>query len=168
MSDIPMYGGSNFNPNGGRPVNGGGFNPNGGGYTPQHSPIGDYSMNYSPNPIGAESLMPSRYAGMKLPGQTPEGGGMFGENGPNGSTTGWVAPTFGAFSGLANAWMGMKQYDLAKDALKQGKKEFSMNYAAQKNTTNAAMEGQQRALVGATGGRGHTPVAEHMAQYGIA
>ena len=49
------------------------------------------------------------------------------------------------FTGLASAYLGMKQYGLAKDSFKQSKKEFGLNYDAQRNTTNQQMAGIAKA-----------------------
>jgi len=56
-----------------------------------------------------------------------------------------LLPILNTFTGLASAYLGMKQYGLAKDSFKQNKKEFGMNYDAQRQTTNAQMEGQAKA-----------------------
>ena len=58
----------------------------------------------------------------------------------------------GTLSGLGNAYMGMKQYGLAKDSLKQSKQQFAMNYDAQRQTTNSASEDRQRARVASNPG----------------
>ena len=94
----------------------------------------------------------------------------FGDTNPvtGASTGGWAMPAVQTFSSLANAWLGMKQYGMAKDALKEGKRQFDMNYDANKKTVNESQESRQVARLDATGGRVHTPVAQHMAQYGIA
>ena len=65
---------------------------------------------------------------------------------------GWGGLALGTISGFGNAFMGMQQYDLAKDALKQSKQQFAMNYDAQRQTTNSALEDRQRARVAANPG----------------
>jgi len=60
-------------------------------------------------------------------------------------TRGGLLPILNTFTGLASAYLGMKQYGLAKDSFKQNKKEFGMNYDAQRQITNAQMEGQAKA-----------------------
>jgi hypothetical protein len=50
-------------------------------------------------------------------------------------------PMLNTFTGLASAYLGMKQYGLAKDSFKQSKKEFGLNYDAQRNITNQQIAG---------------------------
>jgi hypothetical protein len=62
---------------------------------------------------------------------------------------GWGGLALGAASGIANTFMGMKQYGMAKDALKENKRQFNLNYGAQRDTMNTRMEDRQRARVAA-------------------
>jgi hypothetical protein len=62
--------------------------------------------------------------------------------------------------------MGMQQYGLQKDALKQAKDQFAKNYAAQKGMTNSALSDRQIARNAA--GPGYQDTAGYMSQYGIA
>jgi len=71
-----------------------------------------------------------------------------------------------AATGIANAWLGMKQYGLAKNQLKENKRQFNLNYDAQKNTTNAQLADRQRSRV--AGSSGQIGVDEYMKEYGIA
>lgn len=85
----------------------------------------------------------------------------------NGVTTqGWGGTALGIAQGLGNAWMGMKQYGLAKDQLAQSKKQFEMNYAAQQKTTNSALEDRQRARVASNPGA-YQSVGDYMKKNGI-
>lgn len=81
------------------------------------------------------------------------GGGGFFDNflGKEGSQ-GWGGLAIGGASALMNAFMGMKQYGLAKDTLESNKKQFQMNYDAQRATTNANLEDRQRARVASNPG----------------
>ena len=89
---------------------------------------------------------------------TGGGGGLFnswftkdaiiGKNGQQG----WGNLALGALQGIGGAYMGMKQYGLAKDALAQSQNQFNINYNAQRQTTNTQLEDRQRARVAATGG----------------
>ena len=65
---------------------------------------------------------------------------------------GWGNLALGALQGIGGAYMGMKQYGLAKDALAQSQNQFNLNYNAQRQTTNTQLEDRQRARVAATGG----------------
>lgn len=79
---------------------------------------------------------------------------------------GWGGMAMGAASGLASAFMGMKQYGLARDTLNQHKQEYAANYDAQKRTTNAAMEDRQRARVASNAGA-YQSVGDYMDRNGI-
>ena len=88
--------------------------------------------------------------------QTPAqaGGGWFTKDailGKDGQQ-GWGNLALGALQGIGGAYMGMKQYGLAKDALAQSQNQFNLNYNAQRQTTNTQLEDRQRARVAATGG----------------
>lgn len=84
---------------------------------------------------------------------TAGGGGMFGgfldTFNPDGTKAGqgWGSPALGAASGIFNAYMGMKQYGLAKDQLAEGKRQFALNYDAQRTTTNSQLQDRQAARV---------------------
>lgn len=85
----------------------------------------------------------------------------------NGVTTqGWGGAALGAMQGFGNAFMGMKQYGLAKDQLAQSKKQFELNYGAQKKTTNAALEDRQAARVASNSGA-YQSVGDYMKKNGI-
>lgn len=79
---------------------------------------------------------------------------------------GLAGPAMGLISGGLGAFMGMKQYGLAKEALAQSKRQFNLNYAAQKQTTNAALEDRQRARNASNPGA-YQATDDYMAQYGI-
>jgi hypothetical protein len=97
--------------------------------------------------------------------------GMLGttKTGPNGVTTqtqGWGMPALGVASGAFNAWLGMKQYGLAKKQLAEGQKQFGLNYDAQRTTTNAQLEDRQRARV-ASNASAYQSVGDYMGANGI-
>lgn len=81
-------------------------------------------------------------------------------------TQGFGAPLLGVATGLSNAWMGMKQYDLAKDSLAASKDQFAKNFGAQQKTTNAALADRQAARVASNPGA-YASVSDYMKQYGI-
>lgn len=74
---------------------------------------------------------------------------------------GTLAPALGAAQGIFNAWMGMKQYGLAKDALASSKQQFNLNYDAQRTTTNAQLRDRQAARVASNPGA-YQSVGEYM------
>lgn len=76
-------------------------------------------------------------------------------------TDGWGMPAMQAAQGLANAYMGMKQYGLFKDQLNFQKESFAKNYAAQQATLNTQLEDRQRARVASNAGA-YQSVGEYM------
>lgn len=94
-------------------------------------------------------------------------GNMLGKTSPDGTKTqGWGGLALGAFSGLANTYMGLQQYKLAKDSFNQNRREFDLNFAAQKQTTNTALEDRQRARVSASP-QSYQSVDSYMAKNGV-
>lgn len=72
--------------------------------------------------------------------------------GPNG----WGGMALSAAGGLASTFLGMKQYGLAKQTLAENKRQFELNYGAQKQTTNNQILGRGNDLYTARGGTGQT------------
>jgi len=70
-----------------------------------------------------------------------------------------------ALTGVANTYLGMKQYGLAKKQFKENKRQFNLQYDAQKNLTNSQLADRQRSRV--AGSAGQLSVDEYMGQYGI-
>lgn len=118
-------------------------------------------------------------AGVNPVGATANGGGFMGGisdwfknndflgNTKNGVTTqGWGSAALGIGQGLMGAYLGMKQYGLAKDTLKFNKEMFSKNYDAQKRTTNAALEDRQKARIASNAGA-YESVGSYMDKNGI-
>ena len=89
-----------------------------------------------------------------------------GKNGVVTNDMGWGMPALGVASGAFNAWMGMKQYGLAKKQLAEGKQQFALNYDAQRTTTNAQLEDRQRARVASNAGA-YQSVGDYMGANGI-
>lgn len=67
----------------------------------------------------------------------------------------------------ANLFMGMKQYGMAKKAFDESKRQFELNYGAQKKLTNARLEDRQLARLAADPNR-YKSVDEYMKQNGVA
>lgn len=67
---------------------------------------------------------------------------------------------------LFNSWLGMKQYGLAKKNFRENKRQFNLNYDAQKNLTNSRLEDRQRARI-ASNPNGYMSVGEYMNKYGV-
>lgn len=85
--------------------------------------------------------------------------GMLGSNG-------WGGLALNAAGGLASAFLGMKQYGLAKQTLAENKRQFQLNYDAQKQTTNTRLEDRQRARVASNAGA-YQSVGDYMTVNGI-
>lgn len=79
---------------------------------------------------------------------------------------GWGGLALGGASALMNAFMGMKQYGLAKDQLAEGRRQFDLNYGAQRSTVNSALEDRQRARIASNPGA-YQSVGDYMDRYGI-
>lgn len=82
------------------------------------------------------------------------------------TSQGWGGAAMGIGQGLFNAYMGMKQYGLYKDQLAESKRQFELNFDAQRRTTNAALADRQAARV-AFNPNNAMSVADYMAKYGI-
>lgn len=110
--------------------------------------------------------------GMGGQGMPAQGGGFLGsflnQYNDNGKMTGqgWGAPALGAAQGLFSAYMGMKQYGLMKDQLSESKRQFGLNFDAQKNTTNAQLEDRQKARVASNPGA-YESVDSYMDKYKV-
>lgn len=72
----------------------------------------------------------------------------------------------GALNAGSNLFFGMKQYGLAKQTLAENKRQFEMNYDAQRQTTNAALEDRQRARVASNSGA-YQSVSDYMKENGV-
>lgn len=94
---------------------------------------------------------------------------LFGSKTPGAETGGWAAPALGTFSGLTSAWLGMQQYGLAKDALQEGKRQFNLNYDAQRKSYNNELEDRQNARIQSAGSGASelATTAETMKKYGL-
>lgn len=89
-----------------------------------------------------------------------------GTNADGTKSNGWGSAALGLIQGLGGAYMGMKQYGLAKEQLQFSKDAFNKNYEAQKSMTNASMEDRQRARVASNAGA-YQSVGDYMAKNGI-
>jgi len=62
-------------------------------------------------------------------------------------TDGWGGLALGAAQGVAGAYLGMKQYGMAKQQLAEAKRQFNVNYEAQRKSLNTRMQDRQAARV---------------------
>jgi hypothetical protein len=79
---------------------------------------------------------------------------------------GWGGMAVGAASGIMNSLLGFQQMGMAKDAAKESRRQFDLNYGAQVKTTNSQLEDRQRARVASNSGA-YQSVGDYMKQYGI-
>jgi hypothetical protein len=79
---------------------------------------------------------------------------------------GWGGLALGAATGLGQLYLGMQQYNLAKEALANSKSQFERNFANQVKTTNTNLEDRQRARVASNAGA-YQSVGDYMAQNGV-
>lgn len=93
--------------------------------------------------------------------------GMTGYTDANGNKiAGWGGPALGALQGVGNLWSGMQQYGVARDALRQQRREFDANFGAQRNMINSQLEDRQRARVASNPGA-YRPVDQYMSDYRV-
>lgn len=83
-----------------------------------------------------------------------------------GGKDGWGGTALGAVGGIASAFLGMKQYGLAKQTLEENKRQFQLNYDAQRQMTNTRLEDRQRARVASNPGA-YQSVGAYMGANGV-
>lgn len=131
-------------------------------------------MNYLPSIMPPRTTNTSAYTPIPL-GAYGVGSGF--DAGPiTGRAPSIAAPTgFGlddlamggnALQGIFNSWMAMKQYGLGKQQLAEGKRQFGLNFEAQRNTVNSQLEDRQRARVASNPGA-YQSVGAYMDKNGI-
>lgn len=79
---------------------------------------------------------------------------------------GYALPMVQTLGALTNAYLGMKQYGLAKSQLAQNKYQFGLNYDAQRSTINSQLEDRQRARVASNPGA-YQSIGDYMGTYAI-
>ena len=96
--------------------------------------------------------------------------GMLSTTDANGmKTQGWGGLALGGANALLGGYMGFKQLGLAKDQMRESRRQFDLNYNAQRNMTNSRMEDRQRARLAAAQGTNHNyqSVGDYMNKYGV-
>lgn len=87
---------------------------------------------------------------------------LFGGAAADGSRTlGAVPQLIQGGAALGNLYMGMKNYGLAKDSLKESRRQFDMNYGNQRDGLNTYMEDRQNARIAASPGQ-HEDTSSYM------
>lgn len=128
--------------------------------------------NFTPGAVATPVANPTVPAGM---GDADNGGflgGLFDnffdktDTATGIKTQGWGGMALSGLQGLGNSYMAMKQFGLAEDALKEQKRQFNINYEAQRKTTNSQLADRQRARV-ASNPNAYQSEAEYMKKWGI-
>lgn len=154
-------------------VPGGDFNAMAGwGQSGYQMPLQQPTQSFAPtgmNNVGYQGALNS------LPQTDNAGGGFWGglmgsalDNSKTGQQ-GWAMPAISAFTGLAGTYMGMKQYGLAKDAFKESKRQFQMNFDAQQQDYNRRLSdssAERERYNQSFGIEGGPTQAEYMSQWG--
>lgn len=72
----------------------------------------------------------------------------------------------GAAQGLGGAFLAMKQYGLAQDALKEQQRQFNLNYQSQRTLINSQLRDRQAARVASNPGA-YQSVSDYIKQNGV-
>lgn len=96
-------------------------------------------------------------------------GGIFSKDSLFGSTNdktgvtskGWAPLALGAGQAILGGIQGLQAQKLAQGQFKEGKRQFDLNYGAQRQATNTQLEDRQRARVAANPGA-YQSVSEYM------
>ena len=129
-----------------------------------YSPVSDY-LGGAPK-LAAQVGAAGTGSAIARPDFLSWDGFMGGKNVDGTASNGWGGAALGLLQGLGSAYMGMKQYGLARDQLQFSKDAFNKNYAAQAQMTNTNLQDRQRARVAANPGA-YQSVGDYMAQNGI-
>ena len=135
----------------GQPTNGMFQMPNFGSETVNRATQADFNIP------GGNGSMPS-VPGGGMPGNDtgPNWGVMdrlFGAENQDGSKIGGAAmPALQMGTGLLQGYLGLKQLGLAEDQFDESKKQFGLNYDAQRTTTNSQLRDRQKARVASNAG----------------
>lgn len=130
------------------------------GQQPIAQPVLDeygFPVDGNVNPFAGNNFMTlgSGTGGLTVaPGQFTRMQNIFGGTAADGSRTmGAAMPLIQGAASLGNLYMGMKNYGLAKDSMKESRRQFDMNYGNQRDATNTYMEDRQRARNAASPGQ---------------
>ena len=75
-------------------------------------------------------------------------------------------PALSAANSLFQGWVGLEQLGIAKKSLKEQKRQFDMNWDAQKTSMNRQLEDRQKLRIAAGDTSAEDP-ATYMAKWGI-
>lgn len=132
------------------------------------SNLGLNLAGYTPSALLTDALPGAGISGIGLGGTAGNAsnggflGGMIGTK----ETPGWGGLALGGASALLSGIMGFKQLGLAKKSLAENKRQFNLNFDAQRRTTNSMLEDRQRARVASNPGA-YQSVGDYMNQNGV-
>lgn len=134
---------------------------------PDPNKFGDYSLTSGGVPqLNAMATNPAAPAASPFMDWLRSTGAIGTTDAKGIKTDGWGGLALGAATGLGSLYMGMQQYNLAKDSLANSKAQFERNFAANKTTVNADMQDRQRARVASNAGA-YQSVGDYMAANGV-
>jgi hypothetical protein len=93
----------------------------------------------APTTGGSGGLFGNMFSRQSLFGGTDQNTGI--------STGGWAPVALGAGQAIFGALQGNKATKLAEDQFKEGRRQFDLNFNAQRQTINSQLEDRQRARV---------------------
>ena len=137
------------------------------------------AINFAANPMAGFQLPSYSTPSVAVPSGTPaspsgslmssfnswlKDTGIVGTTNADGVTQqGWGGLALGAGQGIFNGWLGMQQLQLAKDTFGENKRQFQLNFDAQKQSLNTRLEDRQRARVASNAGA-YQSVGDYMQQ----
>lgn len=130
--------------------------------------------DYEQMPMGTNGLKPNEgmFAGSAVNNPIVNTAGgynptafdkAFGWRDADGAHMGYAGAGIAGANLLMSGYLGLQQLAVAKDSLANAKKQFSLNFANQAKTTNAALEDRQRARVASNSGA-YQSVGDYMNQ----
>ena len=143
--------------------------------TPSGSNVSGYTnfdlSNFTPGAVAAPVANPAVPTGMNGAGNGSFMGGLFDNffdtTDANGiKTQGWGGMAMSGLQGLGNSYMAMKQFGLAEDALKEQKRQFNINYEAQRKMANSQLADRPRARV-ASNPNAYESEVDYMKKWGV-
>lgn len=126
--------------------------------------IPGFSLPSAPSSPELDALLQFKDKGLwhKFTQGIKDSGIIGGTNADGSKFDGWGSPAIGLLQALNAFSMGNRQLKLHKTMLDDARKQFAMNYGAQRQTLNTQMEDRQRTLVASN--PKHESVESYMAR----
>lgn len=120
------------------------------------------SAGYQATPVGMPPVVQPSQGFLSGFGKWAKDSGFTGRRNPDGSfDSGWGGLALGGASALMQGFMGLKQYGMAKDQMNEGRRQFDLNYGAQRDLINTQLEDRARARASYNPGH-YEPVESYM------